>query len=271
MFPSWRIAKVFGIDLFVHWTFWLLPAWVIFTREGSAEMLTLWMHMVLIVALFTCVVLHELGHALTARRFGIGTQSITLSPLGGVAQLERMSRNPWEEFCISIAGPLVNVVIAGILGVGLAVGLGVNPDLLDTALGHFLGVVLFLNIVMIVFNLLPAFPMDGGRVLRALLASSMGLLPGTRVAVAVGTVVAALIGAGGLLVLVNPWLLLIALFVIGAGHQELAMLEREERRRKRHEEEEAIPVILVPPTRLPTPSRHVTVWTWNPERGEWVH
>src|SRR4051794_40896739 len=110
MLASWKVAKLFGIDLLVHWTFWLLPLWIIFTGDG--QMFSLTMHLMLIGAVFACVVLHELGHALTAREFGIETQRIILTPLGGIAQLERMSKKPWEEFCIAVAGPLVNVAIA---------------------------------------------------------------------------------------------------------------------------------------------------------------
>src|SRR5947209_4818201 len=121
MFPSMRIAKVAGINLFIHWTFWLLPLWVVLVFHDS-DVMSLGKHLALIAALFGCIVLHEFGHALTARHFGIQTRSITLSPLGGIAQLERMSHEPWEEFCIAIAGPLVNVAIAGVLGAGLCAG-----------------------------------------------------------------------------------------------------------------------------------------------------
>src|SRR5690242_16366300 len=118
MLGSWRIARIFNIDLSIHWTFWLLPVWVIFTWDQSS-MFPLWMHLVLVGCLFACVVLHEFGHALTAKQFGIRTRSITLSPLGGIAQLERMSHEPWEEFWIAVAGPLVNVAIALILTAGV--------------------------------------------------------------------------------------------------------------------------------------------------------
>ena len=192
MFPSMKIAKLFGINLFIHWTFWLLPLWVIFTWDDAEQMIPLWMNLLLIASLFGCVVLHELGHALAARHFGIRTRKITLSPLGGVAQLERMSHKPWEEFCIAVAGPLVNVVLAAILGVGVLAGLAVNALVIETTVWQFALYLLFLNLGMIVFNMLPAFPMDGGRVLRAILASSMGLLEGTRIAVRIGTVVAVL-------------------------------------------------------------------------------
>lgn len=252
MFPSLKIAKVFGINVFIHWTFWLLPLWVIFTWEGSA-VIPLWMNLLIIAALFACIVLHELGHALTAQHFGIRTRNITLSPLGGIAQLERMSRNPWEEFCIAIAGPLVNVVIAMVLGVFVLGAFGFLPNAVDSLAWRFVSVLLALNVVMVVFNLIPAFPMDGGRVLRAILASSMGLLPATRVAVVVGTLFAVVMGVVGVFVLGNPWLMLIALFVIWAGHQELAALEAEARGNLDEE-----------------PVSHVTLCLWDPVHRQWV-
>lgn len=260
-----RIAKVFGINLYIHWSFWLLPLWIVFFGHESG-IISLWMHLLLIAALFGCIVLHELGHALTARHFGIRTRRITLSPLGGIAQLERMSHKPWEEFCIAIAGPLVNVAIAGVLGFALFAGYGFDAQILETLPGSFLGMLLLMNIVMVVFNMIPAFPMDGGRVLRAILASSMGLLQGTRVAVTVGTVFAALIGLVGVFVWHNPWMLLIGLFVIWAGHQELRALEMEDRERQAEAEEEE--AIVVPPSRHP--GTHITVRVWDPERGAWV-
>jgi Zn-dependent protease len=265
MFPSWKIARLSGINVFIHWTFWLLPAWVILTQRDSAEKLSLWLNLLLLASLFVCVVMHEMGHALTARHFGIGTRSITLCPLGGIAQLERMSQKPWEEFCIAIAGPLVNVVLAAILAVMFVAGLVLDPELVDSAAGHFLAILLALNIMMVLFNLLPAFPMDGGRVLRALLANSMGLLRGTRVAVAVGTIVAVLMGVVGVAWAGNPWLVLIGLFVSWSGHQELRVLEMDERRRLAAEEEEPLPAILVP-----MPARRATICIWDAQRGEWI-
>src|SRR5262245_38946326 len=203
MFGSWKIARILGIDLAIHWTFWLLPAWVIFTYDQSSP-LSLWMYPTLIGCLFVCVVLHEFGHALMARQFGIDTRSITLSPLGGIARLDRMSQKPWEEFWIAIAGPLVNVAIAVLLGVGLFWVNALSPALAGTLGWDFATYLLAMNIGLVVFNLLPVFPMDGGRVLRAILANSMGLLKGTRAAVAVGTVLAVLMGISGFFV--NPML-----------------------------------------------------------------
>jgi Zn-dependent protease len=211
-----RIGRIRGIDLYIHWTFWLLPVWIVFSHDGR-EMFPLWMHLLLIASLFGCVILHELGHALTAQRFGIGTRDITLTPLGGIAQLERMSTKPWEEFCIAIAGPLVNVAIAVLLGPLLLAWAMVWPGAWDSLAWQFGGMLWLLNVIMVVFNMIPAFPMDGGRVLRALLAASMDRLRATRIAVAVGTGFAILFGLAGMFVLANPWLLLIALFVILAG------------------------------------------------------
>jgi Zn-dependent protease len=256
MFANLKIARIHGINLYIHWTFWLLPLWVVFTWHGS-EVLPLWMYLLLIGTLFACVVLHEFGHALMAERFGIRTRRITLSPLGGIAQLERMSQKPWEEFCIAVAGPLVNVVIAALLGAVFVAGAAVAPSLMETQAWYFLGLLVALNVVMVVFNMIPAFPMDGGRVLRAILANTMGLLPGTRVAVTVGTVCAILMGLAGAFGLDNPWLLLIALFVILAGRQELAALEMDERHRLAAEDEV-------------TPNAHVTLCLWDPVRGTWV-
>jgi Zn-dependent protease len=255
MFASLKVGRVLGINLFIHWTFWLLPLWVVFTRSGDA-LISLSMNLLLLAGVFACVVLHELGHAVAARHFGIRTRRITLTPLGGMAQLERMSQKPWEEFCIAVAGPLVNVAIAAVLGPIWLGGLTTLGGLFP-AVWEFLGLLLLANVVMIVFNLLPAFPMDGGRVLRAILAGSMGHLNGTRIAVAVGTVVAACIGLAGIFLLGNPWMLFIGLFVIFAGHQELRFLEMEERERLADAEAEAVTV----PTRT---------FVWDPVKHTWV-
>jgi Zn-dependent protease len=249
MFGSWKIARIAGIDLSIHWTFWLVPLLVIFDYNSASPM-PLWMHLVLVGCLFVCVVLHEFGHALTAKQFGIRTRSITLSPLGGIAQLERMSQKPWEEFWIAIAGPLVNVAIAAILGGAALWTFVLAPHLVDTLGFTFLSVLLGMNVVLVLFNLLPVFPMDGGRVLRAILSSSMGLLKGTRAAVTVGTVLAVIMGTAGFFWTGNIILPFICLFVIWAGHQELAALEYEDRRRSE-------------PVRM-------TVCLWDSRLGGWV-
>lgn len=263
-----KIARFHGIDVYIHWTFWLLPLWIIFTWTG-AGMFPLWMYLLLIAGLFTCVVLHEFGHALMAQRFGIRTRNITLTPIGGIAQLERMSHKPMEEFLIAIAGPLVNVGIAAVLGAVLLGSFAFFDNIMETIGWQFLSVLWLMNVVMVVFNMIPAFPMDGGRVFRAVLASFLGLLQGTRVAVTVGTVVAALMGFAGMFLLGNPWLLLIGFFVIFAGQQELRALEEAEQRRVRVAEIDDLPPILSGSSHG-RPLMNLTILLWDPVRRAWV-
>ncbi|MFO0808770.1 MAG: site-2 protease family protein [Gemmataceae bacterium] len=223
---SWKLGRAFGIGLFVHWTFLLVPALVLFLgRHNGLESAVLDVGVVL--AVFGCVLLHELGHALAARGFGIGTRDITLYPIGGVARLERMSDHPGEEVVIAVAGPLVNVVIAAGLWFGLRLfHLAPSTDaLLYGSLGEqFVMKLLASNILLVAFNLIPAFPMDGGRVLRALLAIGFGQLRATQMAVGVAKVFALLFFVGALL-MGAPTLALIAFMLPFAGRQELAMVE----------------------------------------------
>jgi Zn-dependent protease/CBS domain-containing protein len=190
-------------------------------------MLPLWMHLLLVAMLFVCVVLHEFGHALTARNFGIGTRSITLSPLGGIAQLERMSNKPWEEFWIAIAGPAVNVVIALVLGAGIFAGYAVYAPIADTLAWQFLLYLMAMNIGLVVFNLIPAFPMDGGRVLRAILALGLGQYRATRIAGFIGQAIAGCFVIGGI-VQADFFLAFIGLFVFLGASQEVAFQTRRE-------------------------------------------
>src|SRR6185295_18780868 len=177
-----------------------------------------------ILSAFGCVVLHEFGHALTARRYGVTTRDITLLPIGGVARLDRFPRRPSQEVAIALAGPAVNVVIAALLYGYMRF----SPNLYDWSDPHllersFVARLFFFNVVVTVFNLIPAFPMDGGRVLRALLAMRLEYVRATRIAANVGQGLAFLFGVLGLFG--NPMLILIALFVfIGAG-QESAMVQ----------------------------------------------
>ena len=235
MFRSWRLGTAFGIPLYLHPTFLLLPALVLFGETGDG-----WFNALLMTALvgvvFGCVLLHELGHALTARAFGIPTRDITLYPIGGVARLERMSERPIEEMLIAIAGPAVNLVIACLLlpVVVLAYPLLANVGAIVFHVGDGLGVtaakftflLMASNVLLMLFNLLPAFPSDGGRIFRALLSLVFNRVRATEIAAAVGFGMAVLIG---LLVFVtyNPLILLVALFLIYAGRQEVLFVRRQ--------------------------------------------
>jgi Zn-dependent protease/CBS domain-containing protein len=221
---SWNLGRLFGIEVRVHATFLILLVWVAASHVMAGHGLAMAASGVaFIVCVFAIIVLHELGHALTARRFGIKTRDITLLPIGGVARLERMPSKPSEELLVAIAGPAVNVVLALLL-FGVLVLLGAMEDVgrLSLVGGPFLAKLMWTNIALAAFNIIPAFPMDGGRVLRALLAMRMSYVRATDLAAMVGQGVALVFGAVGLFI--NPFLVFIALFVwIGAqGEARLA-------------------------------------------------
>jgi Zn-dependent protease/CBS domain-containing protein len=217
---SWKIGKIAGISLYVHTTFWLLLGWIAVSQFLEKRSWTHAMGGVLFVlALFSVVVLHELGHALTARRFGIRTRDITLLPIGGVARLERMPEDPKQELLVALAGPAVNVALAAMLFFVIVLVMGIDAlHHIQLIGGEFLINLLMVNVGVAVFNLLPAFPMDGGRVLRALLAMRMDYARATQIAANIGQGMAVLFGLIG--IYFNPVLLLIALFVWGGAAQE---------------------------------------------------
>jgi Zn-dependent protease/CBS domain-containing protein len=218
---SWRIARLFGIDLYIHFTFFLLLAWVAVTQYmASGDPAEAVAGLVFVLVLFGIVVLHELGHALAARRYGIPTHDITLLPIGGVSRMERMPDDPRQELVVALAGPAVNVVIAGVLFLVLVQrGWLTTPG--DVLHLGFLGLLFWVNVSLAVFNLLPAFPMDGGRVLRALLALKLDRVRATRIAASVGQIAALVFAIFGLLY--NPLLILIALFIWFGAAQEAGM------------------------------------------------
>ncbi|UUO07135.1 site-2 protease family protein [Blastopirellula sp. J2-11] len=247
---SLRIGTLFGIGVYVHFTFLIILIWFAalhWTRGDDFSDAVLGMAMV--VAIFTIVVLHELGHALAARRYGIGTKDITLLPIGGVARLERMPEDPKQELVVAIAGPMVNVVLAVIfLALTLLIG-SLGPDrnmaleylssvvsenssistMTDHTLAQQAASICFImfgfNVIMVLFNMLPAFPMDGGRVLRAFLAMNMDYVQATQIAAGVGQMMAFLFGFAGLFY--NPFLVFIALFVWMGATAEAAMVTRK--------------------------------------------
>src|SRR5881409_3916958 len=225
---SLPIFRVAGIQLRIHITFLLLIAWLAFgyyAEGGSAAAAS---RVIFVLLLFLCVVLHEFGHAFAAKAFGINTPDITLLPIGGVARLERMPEEPVQELIIAVAGPLVNVVIA--LGLFVACGSQAlfNPSTVEG--GGLIAQLLTINIVLVLFNLLPAFPMDGGRVLRALLATRLSYARATQVAATVGQAVAFFFGIIGLFGVPgiynpNPFLIFIAFFVYIGASQEAALAQ----------------------------------------------
>ena len=227
---SWRIAKIAGIDVRVHATFWLLLAVLGYQGYLRGAWPEAGAQVGLVLLGFSIVLMHEYGHALTARRYGIPTEDITLLPIGGVARLARMPTNPRQEIVIALAGPAVNVVLGGVLWLALRLTAGpayemapVNEHFFSRTL---LAQLLSWNVMLAAFNMIPAFPLDGGRVLRALLVMRGGSYAnGTVQAARVGRVLAVLLGVVGYFGLFgvrSPTLVLIALFIWLAAASEAA-------------------------------------------------
>lgn len=224
MKSSMRIGRIAGIDIKIHLTFVFILIWFGLSAYISGGTIAAALNNVLfILALFLCVVLHEFGHALTARLFGIKTRDITLLPIGGVARLESMPEDPKEELLVAVAGPAVNAVIsAGLLTGLLLSGFFNQPININAMLSNFWLQLLVANITLVFFNLIPAFPMDGGRVLRSILALWMEHTRATRIAANIGRGLAVLMGIAGFFI--NPWLILTAVFVwFGAGAEAQAV------------------------------------------------
>ncbi len=217
---SLKLGEFAGIGVYIHATFLILLAWVAFYQYSQGGSRAALVSLFYVGAIFTIVVLHEYGHALMARRFGIRTRDITLLPIGGMARLERMPDDPRQELLVALAGPAVNVVLAVVFAMALLVFPGsASPPDSGFSGGALLSNLMWINVILALFNLLPAFPMDGGRVLRALLAMRWDYALATQRAAQVGQAMALLFGLTGLLV-GNPFLIFIALFVwMGAAEE----------------------------------------------------
>ncbi len=233
--PSMRggipLFRFKGIHVRLHWTFLLLPAWIAYGSytEGASWNMIL-MNIGLVLLVFLCVILHEFGHALTAQRYGIHTRDITLLPIGGVASLERMPEDPKQEFMITIAGPLVNLVIA-LLAIILLAATGVSMIFSDfgfhaTDGAHVLIFLVMANMILFLFNLIPAFPMDGGRILRSLLSMKMPRYKATRIATGLGRLLAIGFAFYGLMN-GQPFLALIGVFIFFAAGAEARSVKQQ--------------------------------------------
>lgn len=220
---SLYIGSPFGIRITVHWTFLILIAYITFIayRQGSNTVQILF-SILFILLIFVCVVLHELGHALAAKRYGINTRGITLLPIGGVASLDKIPEEPRRELFVAIAGPLVNVGIAALLFLFLLLsGFDFyNFNIVDDDYGRILPSLMVVNILLVLFNVIPAFPMDGGRIFRALLAMKLNRVKATNIAARTGQAFAVLFTIYGLYKN-NIFLIVIAGFVFLAAQAEL--------------------------------------------------
>jgi Zn-dependent protease len=222
---SWKIGEFRGIGVYMHATFLILIGFIVLSHWSAGSSVGKTLEGVgFILALFACVVLHEFGHALMAARYGIKTRDITLLPIGGLARLERMPDKPLQELWVALAGPAVNVVIAAGLFVLLQFTSAWAPlEQLSVASGPFLQRLMVVNVILVVFNMLPAFPMDGGRVLRALLATRLEYTRATQIAASIGQSMALVFGFLGFFY--NPFLMFIALFVWIGAAQEASMAQ----------------------------------------------
>jgi stage IV sporulation protein FB len=220
---SLNIGKIGGTEIRIHVTFLLFLAWIWAASYMSGGADAAWSGLLFMVLLFLCVLVHEYGHILAARAFGISTRDVTLLPIGGVARLERFPEEPREEFLITLAGPMVNVAIVLAL---LLAGADLSPHNfaeVDSSKISLIDRLAAVNVVLAVFNLIPAFPMDGGRVLRALLARKYGFVRATEIAANIGQWFAFAFGFIGLFF--NPMLTLIAIFIYLAATSEARLAQ----------------------------------------------
>ncbi|MEI2297419.1 site-2 protease family protein [Ensifer sp. MJa1] len=221
---SLKLGTVAGTEVRVHVTFALLLIWIWVMHYRIGGPPAAWEGVAFVISVFLCVVLHEFGHIAAARHFGIKTPDITLLPIGGLARLERNPAGPLEEFVIAIAGPLVNVVIAGLIVMAVGGALGLEQLLApQDPRVDFLARLAGVNIFLVLFNMIPAFPMDGGRVLRAILAWRLPWARATTLAARIGQSIAVVMGIFG--IFFSPLLILIAIFVYFAAETEAQGIE----------------------------------------------
>ncbi len=219
---SLSLGRIAGIKVFIHWTFLILVAWIVIQSSlaGQTTEQILWT-LAFLAVIFLCVFFHEMGHALTARRYHIRTRDITLLPIGGLARFENLPEDPKQELLVALAGPAVNLVIAGLIYLGLSTTGILDVEALDIDginQNNFLYMVFAANFVLAIFNLIPAFPMDGGRAFRALLSFKMNRVKATRAAAGLGQVLA--IGFVFIGLFYNPILLLIGIFIFLGAQAE---------------------------------------------------
>jgi Zn-dependent protease/predicted transcriptional regulator len=221
---SLKLGRLWGVDVYLHYTFLVFLALVgLDSRLQTGRWGSAVAGVSMFLGVFVCVLLHEYGHAMAARRYGVATRDITLLPMGGVARLDRIPDAPLQQLVIALAGPLVNVVIAGGLGLGLHLSEEMPVSIRELESAGFFPRLLLINAGLVVFNLLPAFPMDGGRVLRALLALWIDPTRATRISAVVGRVMAVLF-IGAAFLMSSPMLGIIGVFVwMEAGGEAISM------------------------------------------------
>ena len=221
-----NLGKYYGTKVQIHWTFFLLMAWIILTQVfsgGSVDRILF--NLQFILAVILCVLLHEIGHAMAAKYFGIKTKKIVLLPIGGISTVDKSTKSPKEEFLITAAGPLVNIVIAIILYFAIPVREYISFDLgqyftalNDFSVATFLFFLFVVNVALVVFNMIPAFPLDGGRILRALLDLRFDRAKATNIATTVGNIIAVILLLIGMLF--NPILIFMSLFLFIGSFSE---------------------------------------------------
>lgn len=248
---SMNLFRIRGIQLSVHVSFIILLAYVAWEGWTEAAWLGALWSIAYMLALFACVTLHELGHAAAARRFGVHVPRILLLPIGGMAEMDSIPRRPREEIIIALAGPAVNYLIIGLLMIFVRFPSGLSFKYIELTPAGFGRYLVLVNLIMGIFNLLPAFPMDGGRVFRALLAMRLPYLRATKIAAHVGKAVA---GAGAIYLIFykhNTLGGVLFAFIIFAGECELRAVARMERAA---EHWRSIQSRFKPPLDLPPPN-----------------